>query len=148
MPQTFEAKALALCEMETECSAQPVFIGHTVLCPGGCNATGHVPLLDPKLVRKRCPQCELANCSKDSQCNCIDCELRGWVPSTDPWAYVIAAGKYWRSLVANAMQSVIVIRREAAIMEAAGTAVFTRQEDPGLAAFDVVWESLVGEEKP
>lgn len=171
MPQTFEAKALKLCLLETECPniQQEKAIWPTKRTPHTCEKCGgtrRVPLLDPKLVRVECA-CETninlavrrlykeghfgdaicAECLKSYSSSydgrhsdsCTNCQGCRWTPRTDPQVYIQAAWNVGPTVFSPDRQSVAKL----AMMQA-----LSRGQDFVLAAFDVVWESLMGKEKP
>ena len=143
-----QAKALGLCERMTECP-NALQAGTAKFCEADvavgiyadalCGGTGRVPLLDPEKVQYTGPH---AICVGAKGCRCnwtraSDCQGRGWIPSTDPQVYVQAA---WQ-------RTDLPVAVCASIMAAVKMAL-DHGEDFVLAAFDVVYDALVGKEKP
>ena len=143
---------LALCLLEQECSTcngRGLVAGIIVLhkcptCPAdktrrpvGWTGTGRVPLLDPKLVRLPrhvlgCPEYGAA-VSDDHEPNPL---CRGFEPSCEPWDYVRAAAPF----PADVMHDIEVAMTEALVKA-------DKRLSPSLAAFQVVAEALLKEEK-
>lgn len=150
MPETVDqarvdpAKALELCLKETECviyhsdNIEPPCTHDSKHCPACvCHGTSRVPLLDQKLVRIECKEWHSYGSHPDRpRLSCVEAGCRGWVPSIDPWDYVRAA---WQ-------RTDLPVQVCADIMAAIKMAL-DHNEDPGLAAFDVVWGALVGKER-
>ena len=143
MAETIDrAKALELYELEqvclgcTGCKGSAGIQALTDPVFNLCHGTGRVPLLDPEKVRIPCrKRAYPKRVSPNAQCP--KCFGSGWTLSTDPWVYVIAA---WQ------LTSLPV--QVCADIMAAIKMGFDHGENPGLAVFDVVYEALVGKEKP
>ena len=147
LTQKIDSKdALKLCLLEQKCpSHEWTSIPGKVLedgnqvadtlepCPTcGNYLSGRIPLLDPKLVRVECDseECEAAIPVPGEEPECAVCQGRGWIPSVDPWAYVLAA---WQEVGFEKRQEVLW---------AITDSLYTGQ-DPGAIAFKVVAEALL-----
>ena len=149
MPEIIDqAKVLELCLLEKECPCdgrqlhpdENLTSGtwcepgrHSKRCP--CKGTGCVPLLDPKNeipLRLDCPGPVIL---KETRLHPIGCQCKGTtlIPSTDPWAYVNAA---WDRLITvdKCYRVIGAIEQE-----------LDNYNNPGLAAFNVVYAALVEE---
>ena len=152
MSQIDQAQALELCWKRTEClgckgtGIDIHYSGQQGIgrpCKSGCKGTGRVPLLDPEIVRVKCPLGGLeSHYDPKNHIHPSDpCQGRGWIPSTDPWAYVRAA---WPSIVDQ--QWFVLQAVERALNNISAETGMPDPLDPGPAAFDVVYEAL--KEKP
>ena len=147
MSQIDLAKALELCEMTKECpDCRGTGVSYTTHKTCLCSLerlVGRVPLLDPERVRVKCPLGGLeSHYDPKNHIHPSDpCQGRGWIPSTDPWAYVRAA---WPSIVDQ--QWFVLQAVERALNNISAETGMPDPLDPGPAAFDVVYEAL--KEKP
>ena len=134
------SKAQELCELMTKCpQGSYAFKGEpdqVWLCPHGEHGyTGQVPLLDPKLVRVECPPLKDGHCLHGLN---FPCRGLGWMPSTDPWAYVRAAWPLLPNQQQRDGQAQVLFSVEWALDEG---------DDPGPEVFAMVAEALL-KEKP
>ena len=72
------------------------------------------------------------------------CQDRGWIPTDNLWAYVQAVAVYWYISKDNFAEIDVEVAK---VDGAIHNALFVVLRDPGQAAFDVVWEAMIAEER-
>lgn len=157
---------LKLCLLERDCPRLKHKLGlEDSAAPGkplgcaNCGGTGRIPLLDSTLVRveryrgwvapwshrdcKAMGRCDLMLDDGSMIKGTTDCQGRGWVPTTDAWAYVRAAWSYLTSPPKDGLHT----SQQDIVMAAIWDALDSGQ-DPSSAAFYAMAEMLLKEEKP